>query len=183
MIELTPRAVAFVLSQEGVVLEAYKDSIGVWTWAGGIAATSGVDVMGLYKDKPQTLDRALRATVDMIRDRYLPGVNRAFAGHALSEAQLAAAISFQWNTGAITKATWVQSFMAGKASARAEVMNWAHPVSITSRRAREQKLFFDGVWPASLDVLLYDVAKPSYRPVHPRLIDMLPTLQAILGGH
>lgn len=178
---LTPRSVAYPLTEEGMVLEAYKDSRGIWTWAGGIATTSGFDVLQ-YKDKPTTLDAALRATIDFMRTRYLPAVAKAFAGHDLTEAQLAAALSFHWNTGAILTAQWVKDFMAGKpTSARADIMQWASHGALTARRTREQKLFFDGVWP-SLNVPVYSVSKPSYRPAGARSIDVMPVLQSILGG-
>jgi lysozyme len=178
---LTPRAVAYPLSEEGVVLEAYKDNVGVWTWAGGIATTSGFNV-AQYKDKPASLDTALRATVDYMRTRYLPAVAKAFAGHDLTEAQFAAALSFHWNTGAILTAQWVKDFMAGKpASARADIMQWASHGALTARRKREAALFFDGVWP-SLSVPVYGIAKPSYHPSGSHSIDALPVLQSILGG-
>lgn len=180
-LSLTPRAVAYPLSEEGVVLEAYRDSVGVWTWAGGIATTSGFNVMQ-YKDKPASLDTALRATVDYMRTRYLPAAAKAFAGHDLTEAQLAAALSFHWNTGAILTAQWVKDFVAGKsASARANIMQWSSHGALIARRTREQKLFFDGVWPP-LAVPVYGVAKPSYHPSGSHPIDALPVLQTILGG-
>ena len=178
---LTPRAVAYPLSEEGVVLEAYLDTKSVWTVFGGIATTSGFNV-AQYKDKPATLDVALRATIDYMRTRYLPAVAKAFAGHDLTEAQLAAALSFHWNTGAILTAQWVKDFVAGKpATARADLMQWTSHGALTARRTREQKLFFDGVWP-SLNVPVYGVAKPSYHPSVAHSIDPLPVLQSILGG-
>jgi lysozyme len=178
---LTPRSVAYPLTEEGYVPEAYKDAGGVWTVFGGIATTSGYNVLQ-WKDKPATLDAGLRATIDFMRERFLPDVARTFAGHALTEAQLAAALSFHWNTGAIGKAQWVKDFLGDNvAAARIDIMQWASHGQLTARRVRERSLFFDGVWP-SMNVPIYAVAKPSYRPVTPRTIDVVPVLQSILGG-
>ncbi len=182
--KLTPKGVAFVLSAEGMVLEAYKDSVGVWTWAGGVTNASGHEVYPRYLDKPQTLEKCLEVTVWLMRERYLPAVARAFAGCELNEAQVAAALSFHWNSGAIGVADWVKDFKAGKpTSAKAAIMNYRKPASIIPRREMERDLFFDGKWPSDLRCPLYEVAKPSHTPrwASRKMVDVLPALEA-LGG-
>lgn len=179
---LTPRIVSYLGSEEGLVREAYLDSSRIWSWAMGLATTGGFDVLR-YKDKPATLVECLRASVTYIRTRYLPVVERAFSGIDLSEAQLAAALSFHWNTGAILTATWVKDVLAGKPnSAKADIMNWTSHGTLTARRQRERDLFFNGVWPRSLWVPVYEVAKPSYRPNRPAPVDVTPLLQQIMVG-
>jgi lysozyme len=181
MTALTPRCIALLCSQEGIVPEAYKDSVGVWTWGPGLAQTGGYDPMR-YKDKPQPLSVCLRATIDAVNSHYLPGVVRAFAGHDLTEAELAAALSFHWNTGAIGRAQWVKDVLAGRVTdAKVNILQWSSHGTITKRRTMERDLFFDGKWP-SLIATVYEVAKPSYKPDRERLIDVMPVLQQIMGG-
>lgn len=177
---LTARIVAYIGTEEGLVPEMYLDSVHIATWAMGVTSAAGVDVLQ-YKDNPQPLDVCFRASISLIQSKYLPPVLRAFTGRDLTENQLAAALSFEWNTGAILSATWVKDYVAGKpASAKADIMNWSSHGQLTDRRARERDLFFDGVWP-SLLVPLWSVAKPSYRPVHPVATDVMSVLKSILG--
>jgi lysozyme len=181
---LTPRIAAYCCSVEGIVLEAYKDNAKppVWTWAGGISTKSGFDVLQ-YKDKPQSLETCLRATVDLMRRQYWPAVLAAFAGHDLSEVQLAAALSFEWHYGAIARAEWVGDWCAGKrAESRASFMNWTDHGNALERAKIERAMFFDGDWPADLRAPVYSVAKPSYRPAKAKRVDVLPILTAILYG-
>lgn len=185
MTELTPKAVAYSLSEEGMVREAYKDNTGVWTWAGGVTNASGHEVYPRYLDKVQTLEKCLEVTIWLMRERYLPAVRKAFAGHELTEAQLAAAVSFHWNTGAITNTGWVRDVLAGKPiSARSFLIShYLNNGTLAARRKREAALFFDGVWPASLLCPVYPVRKPSYTPNWGKAerIDLLPQITQALA--
>lgn len=161
---LTLRVAMETIEHEAIVQEAYKDSVGVWTWGVGLTAAAGIDPLA-YKDKPAAMSVCLAAYVDRVRSRYLPAVLKAFDGFKLSEAQLAAALSFHWNTGAIGSAEWVKTWKAGNvAKARAEIMNWSKPASIIERREKERDLFFDGKWAQTGTALVYGVSKPSYAP-------------------
>lgn len=168
---LTPRTVLEIADHEGVVLEAYKDSVGVWTWSVGVTDASGHKV-GRYKNRPSTLEYALSVYEWLLRTKYLPEVLEAFKGE-LTEAQTAAALSFHYNTGAIGRAHWVKLWNEGKkAEAREAIMNWSTPREIIGRRKCERDLFFEGRWSSDGKVLIYEVAKPSYLPVNPRLVDI-----------
>lgn len=162
---LSKRTLLELVSHEGIVLEAYKDSVGVWTWGVGVTDASGHRV-GRYKDNPQTIQRVMEIFKWLVETRYLPDVQQVFAGHELSEAQLAAALSFHYNTGAIKRASWVKSWKAGKiAQARREFMNWKSPSEIIPRREAERDLFFDGTWSNNGTATVYTkVRKPSYTP-------------------
>lgn len=163
---LTSRCIAYLGHKEGLTTEAYKDSVGVWTWALGVTNASGHNV-DRYKDKPSSLEEALDVSVWLIREKYFPAVNKAFPN--LTEPQLAAALSFHWNTGAISR-------LKGNF---ANATQWHKPASLVPRRDEEQDLFNDGKWPKSLLVPLYPVSKPSYAPGFgkAKLIDILPLIK------
>ena len=161
---LTKRVLLELLSHEGIVLEAYKDSVGVWTWGVGVTSASGHRVLR-YKDNPQPMSKVIEIYKWLVETKYLPDVLEAFTVE-LSEAQLAAALSFHYNTGAIKRASWVKSFNAGNvAKARREIMNWRTPSSIIERRGKERDLFFDEKWSNDGKSTVYTVVnKPSYTP-------------------
>jgi len=161
---ITARIAAELLSHEAIVLEAYKDSVGVWTWGVGVTDASG-HLVGRYKDAPQPIERVLEVYVWLLRTKYAPAVVKAFDGHSLTEAQFGAALSFHYNTGAIGRASWVQSVKAGKREiARAEFMQWRRPAEIIPRRRDECELFFDGKWSSDGTTTVWPVRKPSYAP-------------------
>lgn len=144
-IELTPKIALEVAGHEAVILETYKDSVGVDTWSVGLTSASGHDV-SRYIGKPSSLQHALNVFVWALR-RYWREVLEAFEGYELSEAQAAAALSFHYNTGAIGRASWVKQFKAGERSkARVSFMAWNKPAEIVGRRKKERDLFFDGQW-------------------------------------
>ena len=176
---LSPRIALEIVSHEGIVREAYRDSTGVWTWSVGITNASGHTVYPRYKDQPQPLEHCLGVFKWLLETRYLPSVTAAFGAHEPSEAQLAAALSFHWNTGAIGRASWLQMFFEGNvAGARAAIMDWSHPASLAARRAREQALFFDGNWSNDGKALVYGLSKPSYRPAGAQKIDIRAAINA-----
>ena len=182
---ITERIMLEILEHEGIVLEAYKDSVGVWTWGAGVTSKSGHSVMR-YVDRPQTMRRVLEVYEWLLRTKYLPGVLEAFNPMQLTEAQLGAALSFHWNTGAIGRADWVQSAKAGKMDqARREIMNWSTPKEIIGRRKLERALFFDGQWSSDGIVTVYQrVRKPSYAPdwSSAKQVDIRDDLRAVVAA-
>lgn len=180
---ITPRTAAEIVSHEAIVAEAYKDSVGVWTWGVGVTDASGHRV-GRYKDAPQSVRRCLEVYVWLLETNYAPAVRAAFAGFPLTEAQFAAALSFHYNTGAIGKAQWVKDVLAAKAAnGYVNIMQWRNPPEIITRRAKERDLFFDGKWSSDGTAILYPVKKPSYTPdwANGRRIDIMPDLEAFLS--
>jgi len=181
--KITSRIAMELLAHEGIVREAYKDSVGVWTWSVGITNRSGITIHPKYKDNPAPMRECLEAYVTILEKRFAPAVRQAFAGRALTEAQFGAALSFHYNTGAIGRAQWVKSWMNGKRdAARAEIMNWRKPPEIIPRREKERDLFFDGKWSGTPTVLEYPVEKPSYQPAFRRAqrVDIEADLRALL---
>lgn len=169
---LSEKILGELISHEGIVPEAYRDSVGVWTWGIGVTNSSGHRV-NRYKDNPQPLSKVFDIFDWLVRTKYLPAVKKAF-NKPLTDEQLAAALSFHYNTGAINRASWVKSFNAGDASkARKEFMNWSTPKSIIERREKERDLFFDGKWSSNGTALVYQgVSRPSYQPRNPKRINI-----------
>jgi lysozyme len=162
--QVTYRIALEVASHEAIIRQAYKDSVGVWTWSVGLTSATGHDVTR-YIDKPAPLSKCLEVYVWAL-DRYADAVREVFAGYDLTEAQFAAALSFHWNTGAIKRASWVKSFKAGDmAGAKARFMNWVTPKSITARRAAERDLFFSGKWNNDGTMTEYTRLTASHTPV------------------
>lgn len=183
MREITPRIALELIAHEGIVTEAYKDSVGVWTWSVGVTDASGHGVFPRYKDKPQPLEHCIGVYLWLLREKYLPPVLAAFGPHEPTEAELAAALSFHWNTGAIARANWIRRFVGGDVTgARKAMLEWARPASLLARRRKEQALFFDGKWSEDGTALVYGVAKPSYRPVRGKRIAIREKVEALFAN-
>ena len=178
---LTPRIVGELLQHEGLAREAYRDSVGVWTWSVGITDASGHKV-ARYRDNPQSIERCLEVFVWLLTACYLPAANAAFGAFEPAEHQLAAALSFHYNTGAIARASWLKRFLAGETEAASKaILDWRRPPEILPRRRRERDLFFDAKWSGGAKVAVYEVAKPAYRPVRPRRMAIGPLLDGLLA--
>jgi lysozyme len=164
MSQLTPQVLLELFGHEAIVQEMYLDSVKVETWSAGLTAKSGINVRQ-YKDNPQSLQVCVNAVVDRLRKVYVPAVLGAFKGRALTSAQFAAALSFDYNTGAIGRADWVKLWLAGRTDeAYASFMNWKSPPEIIERRKKERDLFFAGKWSNDGKVAIIGVRKPSYNP-------------------
>lgn len=181
---LSERTMLEIAEHEGLILEGYRDSVGVLTWGFGVTSASGHRVER-YVGKPSTIKRAVEVYEWLLRTKYLPEVLDAFAGHELNEAELTAALSFHWNTGAIGRADWVQSFLLGeRETAIHEFMNWVTPREVIGRRKAERALFFHGVWTGDGRVTIYDkVGKISLQPIwsSARQIDIRDDIRAALA--
>ncbi len=186
---LTERTLLEIAEHEGLVLEAYRCSAGELTWGFGVTNASGhrVDRYDVTQGgERSTIERAIEVFEWLLRTKYLPEVRRAFPGTPLTEAQLAAALSFHWNTGAIGRAEWVDSFVAGnRTRAWSEFMNYSRPREIIARRKAERALFFDGRWSGDGLVTIYDRVNPR-APRNPvwstaRQIDIKDEVRAALA--
>lgn len=143
--KITARTALELASHEGLVRQAYKDSVGVWTWSIGITSASGHNV-DRYINNPQSIEKCLDVYVWAL-EKYADAVRKVFASKPLNEAQFAAAVSFHYNTGAIARAAWVKKWLAGDvAGAKKSFMDWSKPKEIIPRRQKERDLFFDGKW-------------------------------------
>lgn len=131
-----------IISHEAIVLRRYRDSKGIWTIGVGHTKNAG----GL---NPETFTGRLtveEAFALFRKDlaKFEARVNRAFT-RPLTQHEFDAAVSFDFNTGAINRAAWVRHFNAGnRAAAVKAIMNWTKPKEITERRRKEQTLFATG---------------------------------------
>lgn len=140
---VSPKGLAEIASHEAIVVDPYKDSVGVWTIGIGHTASAGVP-------DPQKIKHSLaiwevmsifKRDIEKFEDR----VREAFHKVDLKQHEFDAAVSFDFNTGAIHRATWVKLFNDGRrAAARASFMNWSKPPEIVHRRRKERDLFFNG---------------------------------------
>ena len=148
--QLTPRILAYVASEEAIGLSAYLDPKGIWTWSLGIAESGG-NAVRQYRDNPQPLEACLQAAIALLQTGFVPVLAKAFAGQALAEHQIAGALSFAWRNGPgnLLTAQWVKDVLAGRpTSARASFMQWTDHGRQLARATRERDLFFDARWPA-----------------------------------
>ena len=139
----------FIAEQEGVVLRAYRDVAGVWTIGVGHTAAAGAPI-------PASGLIITRAEALTILARDLAGCERRVAARLPSATQTVfdGAVSFDFNTGAIDRASWVQAMVAGDSQlARLRLMQWVKAggrtvAGLVRRRQAEARLIFDGEYDA-----------------------------------
>lgn len=107
--QTSAKGVAFLEREEGVVLRAYRDAVGVWTIGAGLTKASGVIVP--KAGMTITAEESARLTALALRKNYEPRVVKALApGGTVAQHEFDGAISFDWNTGAIDRASWVKAW-------------------------------------------------------------------------
>ncbi|WP_157014907.1 lysozyme [Mesorhizobium xinjiangense] len=151
--KVSQRGLVEIASHEGIVNAPYRDSRGIWTVGIGHTASAG---------PPDPATKRGEYSMDEIMDIFARDiatfearVRNAFSV-PLTQRQFDAAVSFDFNTGGIDRATWVQKFNAGDvAGARKAFMNWSKPKEIIGRRKKERALFFDGVYSSGGTAMLY----------------------------
>lgn len=151
--KVSQQGLAEIAAHEGIVDAPYKDSKGIWTLGIGHTASAG--------PPDPAKNRRIFSVAEIMhifaRDvaHFEARVNRAFT-RPLSQSQFDAAVSFDFNTGGIHKATWVKQFNAGNTSgARDSIMNWRKPAEIIPRRKKERDLFFNGRYSSDGRATLY----------------------------
>ena len=105
--QTSQKGIAFLERHEGVVLKAYRDPVGVWTIGAGLTAASGV-----VKPKAGmkiTEAEASKLLAEALARNYEPAVRLAMPG--AEQHEFDGGISFHWNTGAISRASWVKSWL------------------------------------------------------------------------
>lgn len=143
--------VAAIEAEEGVVLKAYRDVVGVWTIGAGLTAASGV-----VKPKAGMVIHRGEATnllQTALRRNYEPAVARTMP--STRQHEFDAAVSFHFNTGAIARATWVKLWKtkAAPAAIRTGLAAWNKGggkvlPGLVNRRAREADMLLQGKYPS-----------------------------------
>lgn len=152
------KGVAALEQEEGVVLRAYRDVVGVWTIGAGLTAASGVVTpkAGMVISREEATALLQKA----LRERYEPSVEIAMTRTDKApverplQHEFDAGVSFHWNCGTIRKATWVKLWKAkaSRQTIRASLMQWNKGggkvlPGLTYRREREAAMLLDGVYP------------------------------------
>jgi lysozyme len=146
-----------IIAHEAIVLTPYRDVKDIWTIGVGHTAMAGG--INPVKFKGQlTLAGALHIfRTDLAK--YERRVSKAFT-RALMQHEFDAAVSFDFNTGAIDRATWVETFNTGNLElAIQQIMNWQKPPQIIPRRQKEQLLFASGKYSANGSAIIYPATK------------------------
>jgi lysozyme len=147
--QTSARGIASLELEEGVVLRAYPDPVGVWTIGAGLTAASGVvkPKAGMTITRAEASDLLQQA----LRAKYEPAVAAAMPGAKQNEFD--AGIDFHWNTGAIKRATWVKSWRAKvpRAEIRMRLMAWNKAggkvlPGLTARRSRAADMLLSGTY-------------------------------------
>lgn len=155
--QTSEQGIAALTLEEGEVLRAYRDTVGVWTIGVGLTAASGVvkPKAGMVITKAES--SALLAAA--LRANYEPAVEVAmsniFGNKVLRPAQneFDAGVSFHFNSGAINKASWVKSWLnnAPHQVTWKLFLKWNKGggkvlPSLTARRQREADMLLDGIY-------------------------------------
>lgn len=148
--QTSANGIASLEQEEGVVLRAYRDVVGVWTIGAGLTAASGVvkPKSGMMITKAEASDLLSRA----LRLKYEPSVDAAMPN--AKQHEFDAGVGFHWNTGAIGRASWVIAWRAKKprSEIRAGLLLWIKAggrvlPALTQRRDREAAMLLDAVYP------------------------------------
>ncbi|WP_157982062.1 lysozyme [Oceanicella sp. SM1341] len=147
----SPKGVAALAAHEGLVPAPYRDTKGTWTFGiGHTAGAGGPDPGAMPTGMPADLDAAIAQAVEIFRADLALCEARVLAAVAvpLSQHEFDALISFDFNTGGITRARLVELLNAGdRRGAALAFDNWHKPPEIIPRRDAERELFRAGTYP------------------------------------
>ena len=182
----SPRGIDDLILSEGLKTTAYRDSAGVWTIGVGHAATSGLPPI----PKAGMTISVAEAKEILARDlaKVEARVNKEFP-RGLSQWAFDGAVSFDFNTGAIDRASWVVRYKLGDmAGAESRLKLWNKAGGrivggLVNRRKAEADLIFRGIYrskPAAPVPPPPDVPVPD--PLQPGMPDAKPTFWQRLKG-
>jgi lysozyme len=165
------RGIAAIAAHEGFVPGPYRDSVGVWTvYLGHTVAAGRPDPATMPRGMPGDLEAAILAGMAVFRrdlGKFEARVRSALKVR-VAQHDFDAAVSFDFNTGGISRASWVRALNTGdRAAASAQMLNWRKPPEIIPRRKSERMLFTYGRYPdQAMPVLQVDAAgRVVRRPV------------------
>ncbi|TQD37457.1 glycoside hydrolase family protein [Rhodobacter capsulatus] len=157
--QTSEKGIETLVLEEGDVLRAYRCPAGKWTIGPGLTAASGVvsPNAGMVITAQQSRDLTKKA----LAAKYEPRVALVMAG--AKQHEFDAGVLFDWNTGAINKASWVPLWArkAGAAAISMKFRLWNKGggkvlPGLVKRRERELRILIDGMYP-----VLGEPSRPS----------------------
>jgi lysozyme len=152
LMQVSQKLVEFVAAEEGVVTRAYRDPVGILTiGVGHTTAAGGLKVVAGMTLTRQQVFELLRADLRKFMARCETAMPRAM------DFEIAGATSFDFNTGAINKASWVKFWKADdNKEARLRFLLWNKAGGkrlrgLAARRGREADIIFLNKWPSEID--------------------------------
>lgn len=178
--EVSPKGLVEVLFSEAIVTGPYYDSVGILTLGGGHTAAAGPpNPLEFPMGVPVPLDVLLGIYARDVRT-YERRTAKAMTGPT-TQTEFDAGFSFDVNTGAINRASWVQTHNSGvKSRAADQIMNWVKPPELKTRRLREQRLYRDGIYESDGRVTVCPASatgSPLYR--QGKLVNVLPAMTVL----
>ncbi len=147
-----------IFGHEGICLRPYLDSVGVWTIGGGATASEGIDIKSMSKTEYISMGYALELFNKGIT-KYVNAVNKALTVSVTQE-QFDALVSICYNIGCtgLAKSTFIRRINAHEAASAVSlaIMMWCKPPEIKLRRAKEARLYREGVYSNCGKALLFD---------------------------
>lgn len=134
----------------GHVLRAYRCPAGVLTIGPGITSLSGV--FRVTAGMTITLEQSRRMFREVLDQVFVPRCRRA--GLTRTQHEMDGSVSFDYNTGAVDRASWVQRWLTGqRADAERRFKQWNKGGGkvlrgLELRRDREWNLIANGVYPS-----------------------------------
>jgi lysozyme len=154
--QTSARGIAALEDEEGVVLRAYRCPANIWTIGAGLTAASGV-----IKPKAGmviTREEATALLAKALERNYEPRVRKAMmrVRGEPQQHEFDAGVSFDFNTGAIHKASWVKRWLEGASpvAIRGALALWNKGggkvlPGLVARRKREGDMLLMGVYPGA----------------------------------
>lgn len=141
MPEFSPIGRSALEEREDCRLEAYRDSVGVWTIACGVTTASGLIVVKAGLKITQAQADALSAKAF---EKYADQVRKALGSTAVTQEQFDALVSLNYNIGPgnFGGSTVLRKLKAGDVAGAAEaILMWNKPAAVLSRRQGEYDQF------------------------------------------
>lgn len=146
-----------IMSHEGVCLDPYLDSVGVWTIGIGITKYDGKD--------PQSMGHiSIDQAIEMFKTRISAYTKPVQDLHLeLSQTQFDALTSFCYNVGPGN----LKHLCTGRSvpAIGTALMLYTKPPEITARRQKEQRLFQTGQYSTTGRVLVFPVSA-AHHPIY-----------------
>lgn len=159
-----------IIGHEGIALSKYKDSVGVWTIAGGATKTEIPDLASWPLDKKITMQEAFDLFGRSIV-KYEDAINKALTRPIL-QTQFDALVSWCYNvgTGWAKSATVIKLLNEGVTdpiALRKALLLYRKPPEILGRRIKEADLLAYGKYSNGGKAMLFPVSSNGY-PMYSR---------------